>query len=144
MKIAWSLLLTLVIALSFAPVALADDREVMEDLPQRGLLAAIGSLPSGSVALPLPVGLAPGKIPAIEGGISKDQKDTWQYHVTNNFNVPIRITVSIKQYDAALNNISTSPASFKLKPGETQGAKVAAQPVAAGCALIMESWKRQG
>ncbi|RIL05186.1 MAG: hypothetical protein DCC75_11930 [Proteobacteria bacterium] len=122
---------------------LAHATDEIEEFPQMGLLAASGSLPSNSVSLPLPVGMKPGQTAPITGGLSRGEKGICSYSVTNNFDKPIRISLSVRQYTASLQKTTSSPASFRLKPSETQSGQVKEQANTAGCALIMESWKFQ-
>lgn len=115
--------------------------ESSQQFPQRGLLAAMGNLPPGDLALPLPAGVAPGKLPEISAGLSKGAKNSWEYRVTNNFDRPVQLIVSVRQYSSTLQNLDSSKASFRLKPGESQSGKILANQKAVGCAVIMESWK---
>jgi hypothetical protein len=127
-------------ALAIVSTAAADNPPPQVDFPQSGLLAGAGNLPSGNLNLPMPVGLAPGVEPPITGSISKGPNNKWQYAVTNNFDKPVRVSASLRQFTADLKRIGSSPVTVRLKPGETEKGELSANPKAAGGAIVMESW----
>lgn len=113
-----------------------------EEFPQEGVLAVAGSIPaSGSLSLPLPLGLAAGKTPPVTGGLSQKDGTKWSYQLTNNFPQRVSLNLEIRQYDAARKNITSTRISHRLKTGESAQEDFTTKKETAGCALVLTSWK---
>ncbi len=120
----------------------APDQNKEEVLPQQGLLAAAGNLPMSGVSLPLPIGMKAGQVAPITGGVSR-AGGTCDYQVTNNFEYPIQVALTVRQYSSQLKRTASKSLSERLKPGETKSGQLQENTGTAGCALVLESWKRK-
>lgn len=131
---------TLVSASIFASPLRADDNAAQEEFPQKALLAASGQMPADA-AIPIASGMRIGQLPQLSGGVNRDGKGNCAYSITNNFDKPVQLNFSVRQYNQNLEKISSSASSFRLKPAETQSSQIRESSKTTGCAVVLESWK---
>ncbi|MBN8550696.1 MAG: hypothetical protein J0M12_15385 [Deltaproteobacteria bacterium] len=136
-----ALLLVPALVLFQASAAPAVPNSDQAAFPQKSLLAASGNLSTTDLAIPLPAGMKMGQLPAIAGGVSRNGKGLCAYTVSNNFEKTVQVNLSVRQYNAKAQKISSSSAAWTLKPAETQKGQVSESSATAGCALVLESWR---
>ena len=113
----------------------------LEEFPQSGALAVSGSVQSGTLNVPLPVGLAPGVQPPITGSVSTDEKGRWNCQVSNNTDQTLRIKVEAIEFLKGPKRGGSRSLTYRLKGGQSGSDGLSSSGNTVGYVINLTGWK---